>query len=212
MTPEPDINGPVEPESPAVPDEGGAGASAGGRTQTVESREEADESEPEVDPLVVLAGERDEYLDALQRTKAEFDNYRKRVERDRVQSAQRAGRDLLEQLLPVMDSLERAVETIAAVDEQLGSGLRAVRDQLAGVVRARGVEQVVTEEGGRFDPAEHEAVQSVPSAEHEPGTVMAVVQTGYRFGDGGILRPARVVVAAAPPAAEDDEQRAHESS
>jgi molecular chaperone GrpE len=158
------------------------------------------EPEPPVDapdPEVVeeLARERDEYLESLKRLQAEFENFRKRTARDRAAESNRAGKQLLEDLLPVMDSLGRAVETLGQDGSDKATGVEMVLGQLTGLLRTQNVEPIPIEEGDAFDPELHEAVQALPSDSHEPGTVMAVVQGGYRFSDGTILRPARVVVA-----------------
>ncbi len=144
-----------------------------------------------------LTAERDEYLDALQRLKAEFDNYRKRVERDR-EAQQRAGiREVVAELLPVMDNLERAVEALGGAGAPIVAGVEMVRGQLAGLLAGRGVEEIAAH-ASVFDPEVHEAVAQHPSDEHAEGTVVHVVEKGYRIGET-VIRPAKVVVAARPP-------------
>jgi len=144
----------------------------------------------------VLA-EREEYLDALQRLKAEFDNYRKRVERDR-EAQQRAGvRELVAELLPVIDNLERAVEALGGAGAPIVAGVEMVRGQLTGLLTGRGVEEIVAH-AAAFDPEVHEAVAQHPTEEHAEGTVVHVAEKGYRIGDT-VIRPAKVVVAARPP-------------
>ena len=155
---------------------------------------EADPAESP-DPLEEALAERDRFVDALQRLKADFDNYRRRSERDRQALATSSTRELVADLLPVMDNLERAVAALPADDAGLAAGVDMVRAQLAGVLSGRGVAEIEAL-GAPFDPQVHEAVLSQPSDEHEAGTVMAVVQKGYRQADA-VLRPARVVVAAA---------------
>ncbi|MBI2684505.1 MAG: nucleotide exchange factor GrpE [Actinobacteria bacterium] len=163
------------------------------------------ESAPSPDPVGSavdverVAAERDEYLDALQRLKAEFDNYRRRAERDRV-ALQRAGvRDIVVDLLPVMDNLERALAA-ASPDDGLVSGVEMVRGQLAALLSGRGVSEIEAAERP-FDPTFHEAIAQVPSEAHAEGTVMAVMEKGYRH-DEVVVRPARVVVATSPVASE----------
>ena len=141
-----------------------------------------------------LERERDEYLDALQRLKAEFDNYRKRAARDQESFAARASEALVKELLPVMDDLERALDAAERHEEAtLEDGVRLVHQALAQVLRKHGLEEIET--NGRFDPHVHEALLSQPS-DAEEGSVIDVLQKGYRLGDR-VLRPARVVVAAA---------------
>ncbi len=145
-----------------------------------------------------MAAERDDYLDALQRLKAEFDNYRRRTERDREAVAVAAQRELVRGLLPVMDNLERAVAALGGPSPTIVAGLEMVRGQLAELLAGHGVEEI--EAAGRvFDPNVHEAVAQVPSDAHPDGAVVDVVEKGYRISDH-VLRPSRVVVAATPPA------------
>jgi molecular chaperone GrpE len=158
------------------------------------------EETPEVDELAQARTERDEYLDSLQRLKAEFDNYRKRVARDQQELVARAAERLVKELLPVLDDLERALEAAAAHQEaQLEEGVRLVHRSLAALLERHGVTPIDTD--GKFDPHVHEALLSQPS-EAEEGSVVDVVQKGYKLGDR-VVRPARVVVAA--PQLEQDE-------
>ncbi|MFL5929667.1 MAG: nucleotide exchange factor GrpE, partial [Gaiellaceae bacterium] len=127
------------------------------------------------------------------RLAAEFDNYRKRTARDQESLAARAAERLVKELLPVLDDLERA---LVAADEheeaKLEDGVRLVHRSLADALRREGLEEIPTD--GAFDPHVHEALLSQPSEAVE-GTVIEVLQKGYRLGDR-VLRPARVVVAA----------------
>jgi len=144
-----------------------------------------------------VSEERDAYLDALQRLKAEFDNYRKRVERDRETQHHAGVRDLVGELLPVIDNLERAVAALGGAGDQIVAGVEMVRGQLAGLLAGRGVEEIAAHEEP-FDPNVHEAIAQHPTDEHEEGTVVHVSEKGYRLGEL-IIRPAKVVVAARPP-------------
>jgi molecular chaperone GrpE len=144
--------------------------------------------------------ERDEYLDSLQRLKADFENYRKRAARDQASFAARASEALVKELLPILDDLERALEAAEQHEEaQLEEGVRLVHRSLFQALHKQGLEQIDT--NGRFDPHVHEALLSQPS-EAEEGSVIDVLQKGYRLGDR-VLRPARVVVAAAKEAEPD---------
>jgi molecular chaperone GrpE len=155
--------------------------------------EQAAEPAEEVDELVQVTRERDDYLDALQRLKAEFDNYRKRAARDQESLVARAHERLVKELLPVLDDLERA---LAAANEHetatLEDGVRLVHRSLADALAKEGLVEVET--NGRFDPHTQEALLSQPS-EADEGDVIQVLQKGYRLGDR-VLRPARVVVSA----------------
>ncbi len=135
--------------------------------------------------------ERDEYLDALQRLKAEFENYRKRVARDQSDLVARASERLVKQLLPVLDDLERALVAASGHEEaKLEEGVRLVHRALAEALAKEGLVEVDTE--GDFDPHTQEALLAQPSDEKE-GAVIQVLQKGYKLGDR-VLRPARVVV------------------
>jgi molecular chaperone GrpE len=144
--------------------------------------------------LAALEQERDSHLNDLQRLAAEFDNYRKRVARDQEGLVARAHERLVEELLPVLDDLERALEAAEEHEEaKLEEGVRLVHRNLAEALKREGLAEIET--NGRFDPHVHEALLSQPSAAEE-GSVIDVVQKGYRLGDR-VLRPARVVVAGA---------------
>lgn len=143
------------------------------------------------DELTAVARQRDEYLDALQRLKAEFDNYRKRVARDEADRAARTAERLLSSLVPVLDDLERALEAAAEHEEaKLEEGVRLVYRSLADLLAREGLVEVPTD--GAFDPHTQEALLAQPS-EAEEGTVIQVLQKGYKLGDL-VLRPARVVI------------------
>jgi molecular chaperone GrpE len=157
-----------------------------------------------------LERERDEYLDSLRRLKAEFDNFRKRTARESAAQSARASEALVKDLLPVLDDLERALVAaeerracIAAgqspaasapeeLEAQLEEGVRLVHRALADVLTRAGLAEIETD--GAFDPHVHEALLTQPAADAEPGSVVEVLQKGYRLGDR-VLRPARVVVA-----------------
>ena len=148
-----------------------------------------------VDELTSVTRERDEYLDALQRLKAEFDNYRKRVARDQQELAARAHERLVKELVPVLDDLERALEAASEHEEaKLEEGVRLVHRSLADLLAREGLIEVETD--GKFDPHTQEALLSQPSDEEE-GSVLQVLQKGYSLGER-VLRPARVVISAGP--------------
>jgi molecular chaperone GrpE len=160
--------------------------------QATQQEETAKVEQP--DSLAEVTRERDEYLDALQRLKAEFDNYRKRAAREQLELTSRAAERLAKELLPVLDDLERA---LAAAEEhkeaQLEEGVRLVHRSLVDALRKEGVAEIETD--GTFDPHVHEALLSQPDDEKESGAILDVLQKGYRIGDR-VLRPARVIVVA----------------
>ena len=151
------------------------------------------------DEVAALQAERDELFGRLQRLAAEFDNFRKRNARENAALAERANERLVKELIPILDDLGRALEAASQHEEaKLEDGVRLVHRSLADVLRKEGLAEIET--SGKFDPHVHEALLSQPSTAEE-GSVIEVVQKGYKLGDK-VLRPARVVVAAAPAPSE----------
>jgi molecular chaperone GrpE len=144
------------------------------------------------DELSRVTAERDEYLAHLQRTRAEFDNYRKRTLRDQTAHLERAAAGLIEQLLPILDSFELALGSAGTDVERLRKGVELVYGEFLGALEKAGLERIEAL-GKPFDPEEHEAVMHVEDDGGEPG-VRDVVRSGYRF-KGRVLRPAMVKVA-----------------
>jgi molecular chaperone GrpE len=150
------------------------------------------EEQPEVGELEALKRERDELVDTAQRVQAEFDNFRRRTARERTELFTLANERLVKELLPVLDDLTRALGAAEQHEEAtLEEGVRLVHRQLAQILEKEGLAEIETE--GVFDPHVHEALLSQPSAA-ESGSVIEVLQKGYRLGDR-VLRPARVIVA-----------------
>ena len=146
------------------------------------------------DPLAAKTRECEELLDRLKRTTADYLNYQRRMERRLEEVKRFAVRDLLLDVLPVIDNFERA---LAHAEEQpefesLLEGVRMVHDQLLAALRKHGVERIEAE-GKPFDPEHHEAVAQLPSEEHPEGHVAGEMQAGYRLHDQ-TLRPSRVSV------------------
>jgi molecular chaperone GrpE len=140
--------------------------------------------------------------DRLLRLAADFENYKKRAARERQEYVQLANERLIAELIPILDDLERALSAAEQHEEgQLDEGVRLVHRSLAGLLERHGVRPIET--GGKFDPHVHEALLSQPS-EAEEGSVIDVVQKGYKLGER-VVRPARVVVAAPPVPEEEPE-------
>ena len=136
---------------------------------------------------------RDEYLDLLQRTKADFENYRKRAARDQERLVAHAHERLVRELLPVLDDLERAMQAAERhEDAALVDGVKLVEKSLRKALEKEGLREIDTE--GPFDPHVHEAVLAQPADDAERGAVLEVMQRGYRLGDK-VVRPAKVIVA-----------------
>ena len=131
--------------------------------------------------------------DRLLRLAADFENYKKRAAREREEYVALANARLLAELLPVVDDLERALAAAEQHEEaQLEEGVRLVHRSLAALLERQGVTAIETD--GKFDPHVHEALLAQPSEEVESGSVLDVVQKGYKLGDR-VVRPARVIVA-----------------
>lgn len=136
-----------------------------------------------------LSREHELYLRAL----ADFDNYRRRTERERTSSAHAGKRDLVLPLLEVLDDFDRALEHLGDAPEWASSGFDAIYRRLNSILQAQGIVPYESV-GDRFDPVRHEAVGLTDDEDVEPGTVIAELNRGYRWGDE-VLRPARVRVA-----------------
>lgn len=146
-----------------------------------------------------IEAENAELKNSLARRQADFENYRKRVERERTETYNRVVADIATKLLPVSDNLKRALETEASVEaaesdefRHFLSGVDLIWKQLNGVLEAYGVKPIVAV-GEQFDPHLHEAVVTEPTDEYEPDTVMQEIRSGYRLGDK-LIRPALVKV------------------
>ena len=161
--------------------------------------EGASEPAEAADPLEAAKAENAKLRDQLLRTAADFDNFRKRSRRELGEMEKRAREDLIKDLLPVFDNLERAIahaETATDV-KALADGIGLVTRQFLDTLSKLGIERIKAQ-GTAFDPTFHEAVQQFETSEHPPGTVIHEVQAGYKQGDK-LVRPAVVVVAKAPP-------------
>ncbi|MBV9927111.1 MAG: nucleotide exchange factor GrpE [Acidobacteria bacterium] len=190
---------------------GGGGASG---TASEPTRNAAGGSGPQVAELIAtraelkrvegelkrLTDERQEWQDKLARRTADFDNFRKRTERERTEAYQRASGEVVRRLLPVLDNLQRALDAERVVEMKESEefrhflhGVELINRQLGGVLEGLGVEVVPTV-GERFDPHVHEAVATEETDAYEADTVTQEMQRGYRLGDK-LIRPAMVKVA-----------------
>jgi molecular chaperone GrpE len=143
-----------------------------------------------------LRRERDDLRDRLLRSVAEFDNYRKRTDRERRELSDAVAADLIRDLLPVVDDLERALAVPPAPGESgLRAGIELIHKQILDVLRRRGVEPLQTV-GHDFDPSWHEALASEPAGGRRDGEITAELRRGFRIGPR-LLRAAQVKVAKA---------------
>jgi molecular chaperone GrpE len=177
-------------ERPAAEPRGGDRTGAG---STNASSTTALQEDPET-----IRQERDDYRDRLLRSTAEFDNYRKRVERERRELSDYAASELLKDVLPLVDDLERALAAppgtdTAATLASYRAGVELIYRQVLELLRKRGV-TAVDALGADFDPHVHQAVTQEPSPAHRDGEVIEELRRGYKLGDR-LLRPAMVKVA-----------------
>jgi molecular chaperone GrpE len=154
----------------------------------------AEQPAPSVDPAE-LQKQRDDYYDRLLRKTAEFDNYRKRTDRERIQLSEAAAANLIEELLPVVDDMERALKADAGGEATaaIRRGVELIHKQLIETLRKRGVTPVEAL-GAEFDPHVHQAVSHEPADGRRDGEVIEEFSRGYKLGDR-LLRPAMVKVA-----------------
>lgn len=212
------MSNPVDPKSgdPESPEAEGSES-----VESVESAERADtagivvevepEEQGEADPIAALEAKLAEAEEAsqqnyerLMRAAADLDNYRKRSRREISDARVEGQSSVLREILPVVDNLERAVVAAAEATDvgSIREGVELVLRQFIQTLEKLSVVRVEAK-GKPFDPNVHEAVSQMPSADHPPGTVVEVLQPGYKIGDR-LLRAALCVVAAAPPQPEPD--------
>jgi molecular chaperone GrpE len=145
------------------------------------------------------AKERDEYLAALQRERAEFQNFRRRTSEERERELGLAGEDLIRKVLALADDFDRAIagrpESLAT--DSWADGVAAIDRKLRALLESEGVSPIEAAPGEAFDPRRHEAIANIPSAAHPEGTIVDEVRRGYRLRDR-VIRPALVAVATGP--------------
>ena len=142
-----------------------------------------------------LAAEKADLQDRLLRQRAEFDNYRRRADRERSDYLQYAAMDLVREVLPAVDDFERALKH-ETTDQEYAKGIELIYQRLAEMLKKMGLEEIETT-GRRFDPNVHQAVQRVETEDAEDQSILAEFQKGYYFR-GKLLRPAMVKVAVKP--------------
>ena len=179
------------------PENAEADAQTGDETAAEQSEATAAPAAGADEALTALQKERDAYKEQFLRAVADFDNYRKRIERERRELSEYAASDVLLELLPIIDNFERALQAPAAGDtEAFKRGIELIHKQMLDLLRKRGV-TYIDAQGADFDPNVHQAVIHEPSDEHREGEVMEELQRGYKLGDR-LLRPAMVKVAKRP--------------
>jgi len=161
------------------------------------SNGDAGNAEAVSEEIKKLRAEKEELTQMMVRRQADFENFRKRTERDRSEEARRGVERMMGDLVPVLDAFDRALQTNgSAADDEYSKGVLLIRKQLADVLARQGLQRV--EAAGKvFDPHLHQAINRVDSADLPDGTIMEVFQDGYMF-HGRVLRPAIVSVAVHP--------------
>jgi molecular chaperone GrpE len=181
------VEGGLEDENTSPP------AAEGVDQAEVQEREEIDRLKAELNEMRAKA---DEYLDGWQRSRAEFANYKRRVERDQAQVYQTAAGSILKRYLDVIDDLERALKNKPQKGDgaDWAQGIELIYRKMLALLESEGVKPMEAE-GETFDPNLHEAISQEPSPDHESGQVIEVVKQGYMLGEK-VIRPALVRVAA----------------
>jgi molecular chaperone GrpE len=199
-------NSEAEPEEQDADEQASASETPGPNQESdasVRADEESDSEESTAPDLKSqidsLMAERSALYDQLLRRQAEFENYRRRTERDKVESYQRARADVLMEMLPVIDNFERALSSLEksdSADEGIKHGVELIHKQFKDTLTKLGL-QPIEAIGQVFDPNLHEAVTIEQTDEHEENTVVEEFERGYKLGDR-LLRPAKVKVASSP--------------
>ena len=151
--------------------------------------------------------ELDQLKDRLLRLQADFDNFRKRTQRDRIELSARANEDLIGELLPIIDHFEIGLVTSVEhkTEQAVHDGFKMVYDQLLGSLKKFGLTPIDAQTAA-FDPHLHEAVSHIPSDEYAADEIIAQTRRGYKLGDR-LLRPVQVVVSSGPGAPRDDGEK-----
>jgi molecular chaperone GrpE len=171
------------------------------QVESAPSPEAAPLTPDEVQALQAKAAKADEHWNGLLRTTADFENYKKRAARERLEAQKYATESLLEKLIPVMDNFEMAMlaaQAPTASVESLRTGVSMIHQQLRATMAENGLTELIAH-GQKFDPNVHEAVSQQPSSEVPEGHVLQQLRKGYRLRER-LLRPATVVVAQKPVA------------
>jgi len=187
---------PVEPEAETPPEPDGSQPTGGPVGEQPNEPEMEPVASPTVEELEKQLAETEahcaEYKDGWQRAVADFQNYRRRMEAEKVSSYQSALGEVIQRYLPILDDLERALAARPA-DLAWADGIELIYRKWCSLLEAEGVQRIEAV-GQPFDPNVHEAVAHEPSDDHESGQVIGIVRNGYMLGER-VIRPAQVRVA-----------------
>ena len=160
--------------------------------QGMESSEVEGQEETEVDEVAKLTSELEESKDKYLRLYSEFDNFRRRTAKEKLELMQTAGEKILVELLPVIDDFERAEQSAEKSDESVQEGLKLISQKLVNILQAQGLKVMETPEGTDFDPELHEAITQIPADEKLKGKIVDKNEKGYFLGEK-VIRFAKVV-------------------
>jgi molecular chaperone GrpE len=178
-----------KPEGEGTPEAASSPIAVSGPETVVDTSPALAELEKQLAEAMPLVAE---YKDGWQRSVADFQNYRRRVEAEKAETYQNAVGSIIKRYLPILDDMERALATRPA-DLAWVDGIELIYRKLQCILESEGLKRIEAE-GQMFDPNFHEAIMQVPSEDHESGQVIAVVQNGYMLGER-VIRPAIVRVA-----------------
>jgi molecular chaperone GrpE len=179
------------------------------KAQEDKSEEVAEELRKQVEDLSKRLTEQTDlaqsYKNQMMRTQADFENYKKRVEKEKAELEERANEGLMCSLLETLDGFDRALASLSDRDSQDLEGVRMLHDCLVSTLASNGLERI-TAHSCQFDPRKHEAVLQVQTDEHDEGSVVEEIQSGYTFR-GRVVRPSKVSVARPSDKDEQDDKK-----
>lgn len=146
----------------------------------------------ENEKIVKLENEKKEIYESYLRLRADFDNYKKRIEKEKTEIYTRSLEDIFKKMLPILDNFERAIEAKSDDGDKIIQGVKMVYEQMTGLLKSEGLE-IIDAMDKNFDPEYHHAVMTEQDEEKEDNTVLAVLQSGYTLKDR-VIRPAMVKV------------------
>ncbi len=164
-------------------------------TQTAEAQQEQETTQEEQDPMEVLEGQLQSEKDKFLRLFAEFENFKRRTAKERIELFKTAGESVLKDMLPVLDDFDRAlIEINKSEDKQLTDGVTLIANKLRNTLVGKGLEQVKVNAGDTFNADHHEAVTQIPAPSDDmKGKIIDVIEKGYKLGDK-IIRYPKVVI------------------
>lgn len=157
-----------------------------------EEQEQEEEISAEVDEVAKLTSELEESKDKYLRLYSEFDNFRRRTAKEKLDLMQTAGEKILVELLPILDDFERAEQSTESTDESVQEGLKLISQKLVNILQTQGLKEMETPEGTEFDPELHEAITQIPADKKLKGKIVDTIEKGYFLGEK-VIRFAKVV-------------------